>query len=61
VPKATLLATTLQTLARVFAGGSRQELVMQLMETSDLKPDDLKLLQQAAAGTQTKSPKGKTK
>ena len=61
VPKATLLATTLQTLARVFAGGSRQELVMQLMETSDLKPEDLKLLQQAAAGTQTKSPKGKTK
>src|SRR5580704_8737432 len=41
IPKATLLETTMQTLARIFAGGSRQELVMQLMETSDLKPADL--------------------
>jgi predicted transcriptional regulator len=51
VPKATLLETSLQTLARIFAGGSRQELVLQLMETSDLKPEDLKLLRQTAAGT----------
>jgi predicted transcriptional regulator len=61
VPKATLLETTMQTLARIFAGGSRQELVMQLMETSDLKPADLKLLWQTAAGSQTKSSQRKSK
>ncbi len=49
IPKATLLETTLQTLARIFAGGSRQELVVQLLETSDLKPGDLQLLRQTAA------------
>ena len=51
VPKATLLQTTLQSLARIFAGGSREELVMQLMETSDLKPADLKLLRETADGS----------
>lgn len=61
IPKATLLATTLQTLARVFAGGSRQELVVQLMETSDLKPADLKLIRQTAAGTASGKAKRKTK
>jgi len=61
IPKATLLATTLQTLARVFAGGSRQELVVQLMETSDLKPADLKLIRQTAAGTASGQAKRKTK
>ena len=48
IPKATLLQTTMQTLARVFAGGSHQELVVQLMETSDIKPADLKLILQTA-------------
>ena len=61
VPKATLLETTMQTLARIFAGGSRQELVMQLLETSDLKPADLELLQRTAAGTSAESKKGKPK
>ena len=61
IPKATLLATTLQTLARIFAGGSRQELVVQLMETSDLKPADLKLIRQTAAGTASAKAKRKTK
>ena len=61
IPKATLLATTLQTLARVFAGGSRQELVVQLMETSDLKPADLKLIRQTAAGALAKKTKRKSK
>ena len=48
IPKATLLQATMQTLARVFAGGSHQELVVQLMETSDIKPADLKLILQTA-------------
>jgi predicted transcriptional regulator len=61
VPKATLLEATMQTLARIFAGGSRQELVMQLLEKSDLKPADLELLRRTAAGIPPKSNKGKPK
>jgi predicted transcriptional regulator len=61
VPKATLLETTMQTLARIFAGGSRQELVMQLLESSELKPADLELLRRIAAGAPTKTKKGKAK
>ena len=61
VPKATLLQTMMQTLAQVFAGGSHQELVVQLMETSDLKPADLKLLRKTAAGLPSKKSKGKLK
>ena len=61
VPKATLLQTMMQTLAQVFAGGSHQELVVQLMETSDLKPADLKLLRKTAAGLPSKKSKGKSK
>jgi predicted transcriptional regulator len=61
VPKATLLQTAMQTLARVFAGGSHQELVAQLMETSDIRPADLKLIRQTAAKTPTKKPKRKSK
>jgi predicted transcriptional regulator len=57
VPKATLLQTITQGLARTFAGGSPRELVAQLMETSDIKPEDLKLLRQTAAGLPP--PKGK--
>jgi len=61
VPKATFLATTLQTLARIFAGGSRQQLVMQLLEESDLTPADRELLRRTAAGAPPKSKKGKSK
>jgi predicted transcriptional regulator len=61
VPKGTLLQTMMQTLARVFAGGSPRELVAQLMETSDLKPEDLKLIRQTAAGPSTKPLKGNSK
>jgi predicted transcriptional regulator len=61
VPKATLLETTVQMLARIFAGGSRQDLVMQLLEKSDLKPADLELLRRTAAGAPAKSEKGKSK
>ena len=59
VPKATLLLNMMQTLARVFAGGSHQELVVQLMETSDVKVEDLKLIRQTAAGVSPKKPKGR--
>jgi BlaI family transcriptional regulator, penicillinase repressor len=61
VPKATLLQTTMRTLARVFAGGSHQELVVQLMETSDIKAEDLKLIRQTAAGPTSKKTKRKSK
>jgi predicted transcriptional regulator len=61
VHKATMLDTTMQTLARIFAGGSRQELVIQLLEKSDLKPADLELLRRTAAESPTKSKKGKAK
>lgn len=54
VPKATLLQTMAQTLARVFAGGSHQELVVQLMETSDIKAADLKLIRQTATSNKPK-------
>jgi len=61
VPKATLLQTMSQTLARVFAGGSHEELVAQLLETSDIKPADVKLLRQTAAGSSPQRTKRRTK
>jgi predicted transcriptional regulator len=61
VPKATLLHTMMQTLARVFAGGSHQELVVQLMETSDIHAADLKLIRRTAAGTTSSNIKRKAK
>ena len=61
VPKATLLQTMTRTLARIFAGGSHQELVVQLMETSDIKPADLKLIRQTAAGLASQKTKRKSK
>jgi BlaI family transcriptional regulator, penicillinase repressor len=57
VPKRTLLQSMMQTLARVFAGGSHKELVAQLVETGDIRPGDLKVISQMAAG----SPKAKRK
>jgi predicted transcriptional regulator len=61
VPKATLLHNMTQTLARVFAGGSHRELVVQLMETSDIKPEDIELIRETAAGRADNKPKGKSK
>ena len=61
VPKGTLLQTMMRTLARVFAGGSHQELVAQLLETSDIKPEDIKLIRQTAAGLTSRESKGKSK
>ena len=60
VPKATLLETTMQALARVFAGGSTRELIAQLVETSDIKPADLKLISQTAAGVSRKAKRKST-
>lgn len=50
IPKTTLLQGMMRTLARVFARGSHQDLVAQLVETADIQPSDLKLLRQTASG-----------
>src|SRR5262245_2272795 len=50
IPKRTMLQTMMQNLARIFAGGSPQELVAQLVETGDIKPSDLKIISETAAG-----------
>ena len=60
LPKATLLQTMMNTLARVFAGGSHKELVAQFVETSDIKPADLKAIKEAAAGTPPQKAKRKS-
>ena len=57
VPKTTLLQGFLAQMAQVFAGGSHRELVMQLMETGDIKPSDLALLRQAANESSPKTKK----
>jgi BlaI family penicillinase repressor len=51
IPKTTLLQKLVKNLAQVFAGGSHRELVAQLVETGDIKPADLKLLSDTAAGS----------
>jgi len=61
VPKATLLQSMSQTLARIFAGGSPQELVVQLLETSDIKAADVKLIRQTAHGLASQKAKRKSK
>ncbi|MDB6054282.1 MAG: blaI 6 [Verrucomicrobiales bacterium] len=57
VPKKTLFQSAMRTLAHVFAGGSHKELVAQLMETSDIKPEDVKLLRETAATKFIKTPR----
>jgi predicted transcriptional regulator len=61
VPKAKLLQKMMRTLARVFAGGSKTELVAQLVETGDIKPSDLELIRQTAAGGPPPKPKRRAK
>jgi len=61
VPKATLLQTIMQNLARVFARGSHQELVAQLVQTGDIKPADLKILSETAVGASPQKSKRKSK
>lgn len=61
VPKATLLQTIMQNLARVFARGSHQELVAQLVQTGDIKTADLKILSETAAGASANKSKRRSK
>jgi BlaI family transcriptional regulator, penicillinase repressor len=61
VPKARLLQTMMRTLVRVFAGGSKTELVAQLVETGDIKPSDLELIRKMAAGGPAPKPKRRAK
>jgi BlaI family transcriptional regulator, penicillinase repressor len=56
VPKATMLQGMVGMLKRVFAAGSSQALVAQLVETGDIKPSDLKAIREAA-----RIPAGKSK
>ncbi len=60
VRKVTLLQAMMRSLAQVFAGGSHQQLVAQLVETGDIKPADLKLLSETASGTSLKKAKRKS-
>jgi BlaI family transcriptional regulator, penicillinase repressor len=48
VPKATLLQGLMRQLAQVFAGGSHEALVAQLVETGDIKAADLEVIREAA-------------
>jgi predicted transcriptional regulator len=57
VPKATLLEALSRSLARVFSGGSTKELLLQLIETQDIRPSDLEIIKAAAAGQNPKTKK----
>jgi predicted transcriptional regulator len=57
--KTTLLQNMLRTMARVFAGGSSRELVAQLVETGDIKPEDLELIRRTTAETVSRKTKRK--
>lgn len=60
VPKATMLQGMMGMLKRVFAAGSSKALVAQLLETGDIKPSDLKAIQEAAAGSPANKLKRRT-
>ncbi len=57
VPKTTLLQGMTRSLARVFAGGSHRDLVAQLVETGDIKPEDLNAIRQSAGPKPKKKPR----
>ncbi len=57
VPKATALQTLTRGLARIFAKGSTRELVAQLVDTTDITPEDLQLIRETAAGKSARKPK----
>ena len=59
VPKATILQAMMGTLKRVFAAGSSRALFLQLVETGDIKPADLKIIQEAAESGQADQSKSK--
>jgi len=54
IPKTTALQSLTRGLAKIFAKGSMRELIAQLVDTTDITPDDLKIIHKIAAG---KSPK----
>jgi BlaI family penicillinase repressor len=49
VKKTALLQNMLHTMARVFAAGSKQELVAQLVKTGDIKSEDLEVIRRTIA------------
>jgi predicted transcriptional regulator len=49
VKKTALLQNMLHTMARVFAMGSKQELIAQLVRTGDIKPEDLEVIRRTVA------------
>jgi predicted transcriptional regulator len=57
VKKTALLRNMLQTMAHVFAAGSKQELVVQLVKTGDLMPEDLEVIRRTMAEGATKETK----
>jgi BlaI family transcriptional regulator, penicillinase repressor len=50
IPKATALQTLTRGLARIFTKGSTRELVAQLVDTTDITPDDLRIIRETAEG-----------
>jgi predicted transcriptional regulator len=56
LPKETLLQNLTRRLAHIFAGGSPQELVAQMVKTADIRPEDIEMLRQAAADGPTQEP-----
>ena len=54
IPRTTAFQALTRGLARIFAGGSVRELAAQLVDTTDITPDDLKLIRSAAAGRSRK-------
>ena len=60
VPKAKILQAASRALARVFSGGSTKELLVQLVETEDIRPSDLEFIRATASGQTTKPAKKKT-
>ena len=49
VKKTALLQNMLHTMARVFAAGSKQELIAELVRTGDIKPEDLEVIRRTIA------------
>ena len=58
LPKQTLLSNLTRHLARIFAGGSPEELVAQMVKTADMRPEDIELLRQTASSVH---PKGESR
>jgi predicted transcriptional regulator len=57
VKKTALLQNMLHSLARVFAAGSKQELIAQLVRTGDIKPEDLEVIRRTIAESTTEEEK----